>query len=151
MNPFREVRGKAGVPAGSTLTLVRSLHRNRTILLNALAGSVVTLPAALGTGMRIKFLVSVLATSNSHIVKVANATDVMRGIMNCLDSDLATVNMFGFAAGATADTITLDRTNTGSVTLGEWFEVEDYVAGFWHVRGLLSGAAPATPFSATVS
>lgn len=137
------------VPAGPTKQL-SNLDSGKLIKLDTLAGSVVTLPPALGTGNWFRFIVSVLATSNSHIVKVQNSTDVMRGIIECLDSDLATVNTFGFAAGATADTITLDRTNTGSVTLGEWFECLDYAAGFWHVRGLLSGAAPATPFSATV-
>lgn len=123
----------------------------KTFLLDALAGSVVTLPKAVGSGAKFKFLVSVLATSVSHKIQVRDGVDVMRGIIHTLDSDLATVNMFGFAAASTSDTITLDRTNTGSVTLGEWIEVEDYAAGFWHVRGQLSGAAPATPFSAAVS
>lgn len=139
------------IPAGSTKTLSRAVDRGAVVRLDTITGSVVTLPPSLGDGCRFLFLVSALATSNAHIIKVANATDVMRGIIACLDSDLATVNNFGFAAGSTADTITLDRTNTGSVTLGEWIEVFDYAAGFWHVRGQLSGAAPATPFSATVS
>jgi hypothetical protein len=137
--------------AGSALTLTIENHNLATIKLDTLTGSTVTLPAARGTGAKFRFLVTVLATSNSHIVKVANATDIIQGIMECLDSNLATVNMFGFAAGATADTITLDRTNTGSVTVGEWFELEDVAAGLWAVHGVLSGAAPATPFSATVS
>lgn len=140
-----------GIAAGGTLSVTAALHAGRTILLDTAAGSVCTLPASSGSGNKYKFLVSVLATSNSHIVKVANATDVFRGIISCLDSNLATVNMFGFAAASDSDTITLDRTNTGSVTLGEWLEVEDYATGFWAVRGLLSGAAPATPFSAGVS
>jgi hypothetical protein len=138
------------VPAGSTLSLSRAVHRGKTIKLDTLTGSVVTLPPAVGDQCTFLFIVTVLATSNSHVIKVQNATDVMRGIIATLDSDLATVNGFGFAAGATADTITLDRTNTGSVTLGEWVEVMDIASGIWHVRGQLSGAAPATPFSATV-
>lgn len=136
--------------AGATLAVTAALHAGRTIALDTAAGSICTLPAATGTGNKYRFRVALLATSNSHIIKVANSTDVMRGILCCLDSDLATVNMFGFAAGATADTITLDRTNTGSVTLGEWVECEDVAAGIWQVSGVLSGAAPATPFSATV-
>lgn len=139
------------VPAGAALSVVPRLHSGRAILLDTAAGSVCTLPASTGRGDRYLFLVSLLATSNSHKIQVANATDVMRGIINCLDSDLATVNMFAFAAASTSDTITLDRTNTGSVTLGEWVECFDYKAGFWHVRGMLSGAAPATAFSAAVS
>jgi len=136
--------------AGATLAVSAALHAGRTISLDQLAGSVCTLPAATGTGNKYRFRVGVLATSVSHKIQVTT-TDVMRGIILCLDSDLATVNMFGFAAGATADTITLDRTNTGSVTLGEWVECEDVATGIWQVSGVLSGAAPATPFSAAVS
>lgn len=139
------------IPAGATKTLSRAVDSGKTVKLDTLAGSVVVLPPALGDGTRFRFLVSVLATSNAHIVKVGNAVDVFRGILLCLDSNLAAVNMWGFAAGATDDTVTLDRTNTGSVTLGEYFDVEDVAAGVWAVRGILSGAAPATPFSATVS
>lgn len=147
----REVKGKAGLLAGSTLLVNRAAHRNRTILFDQLAGSVCTLPRAIGSGMKARFIVHVLATSVSHQLKVGNGTDVFRGIVSCLDSNLATVNMFGFFPGASDDTITLDRVNTGSVTLGEWLEVEDIATGFWHVRGMLSGLAPATPFSNTVS
>lgn len=139
------------VAAGAAVTLNPDRHESKTIRLATLTGSIVTLPAATGSGARYRFVVSVLATSNSHIVKVGNATDVFRGIINCLDSNLAAVNMWGFVAGSTDDTITLDRSNTGSVTVGEWLEVEDVLAGFWLVKGCLSGAAPATPFSATVS
>lgn len=143
--------GSGGIAAGGTLAVSAALHAGRTVLLNTAAGSVATLPAATGTGNKYRFVVSVLATTNSHIVKVANATDIMQGIIHCLDSNLAAVNMWGFATGADSDTITLDRTNTGSVTVGEWIECEDIAAGVWAVRGVLSGAAPATPFSAGVS
>lgn len=149
---MRFIRDPRGIiPAGSTKTLSRAIDRHKTVKLDTASGSVVTLPPAIGDQCMFRFIVTVLATTNSHIIKVANAVDVMRGIVHTLDSDLATVNGFAFAAGATADTITLDRTNTGSVTLGEWIEVEDIATGIWHVRGILSGAAPATPFSATVS
>jgi len=139
------------LPAGATRTLSRATDRFKVVALDTLAGSVVTLPPAIGYGDEYEFIITVLATTNSHIIKVQNATDVFRGVVMCLDSNLATVNMFGFVPGATGDTITLDRTNTGSVSLGEWLVVKDVAAGIWHVRGMLSGLAPATPFSATVS
>lgn len=139
------------IPAGSTKTLGPS-DTDKVIKLDTLTGSVVTLPAALGTLRKFEFVVTVLATSNSHIVKVANATDVMRGIIlgTRVDSGNA---VLGFAAGATDDTITLNRTTTGSVSLGEYLEFLDIASGIWQVRGRLSatGAAFATPFSATVS
>lgn len=144
-------RNRKQFPAGSTLTLSKAVHDGAIIKWDTLTGSVVTLPPALGTGFRCRLVVTVLATSNSHKVQVANSTDIFNGIVHCLDSDLATVNMFGFAAnGTNHDTITLDRTNTGSVTKGEYIDVEDIAAGVWHVVGTLSGAAPATPFSSAV-
>lgn len=137
--------------AGSTRTLQLSDNR-KIIRLDQLAGSVVVLPAALGRRLRYDFVVGVLATSNSHIVKVGNAVDVFRGIIlgSRVDSGNA---VLGFAAGATDDTITLNRTTTGSVSLGEWLCIEDTATGVWHVKGVLSatGAAFATPFSATVT
>ena len=141
-----------GLPAGATKTLSRASDRFKIVNLDTAAGSVVTLPPALGDQIEFLFLVTVLATSNSHIVKVANAVDVFRGIVqgHRVDSGNA---VLGFTAGSTDDTITLNRTTTGSVSLGEWLWVTDIATGLWHVRGILSatGAAFATPFSATVS
>lgn len=138
------------VAAGSTLTLTRAEHAGKTIGLNALAGSVVTLPAATGSGTKFRFLVTVLATSNSHIVKVANASDVMFGVGTLADTDTAGA-AYSFAAAATSDTITLNRSTTGSVTIGEIIEVEDYAANLWHVWfALTATGTPLTPFSATV-
>jgi hypothetical protein len=135
--------------AGSTLTLTAD-DQGKTVLLNTATGSVVTLPPATGSGASFKFVVSVLATSNSHVVKVANASDTMIGGVTIADTDTAGAAS-SFFAGATGDTITLNRTTTGSVSLGEWIEVTDVAANKWHVAGMLSGTGTvATPFSATV-
>jgi hypothetical protein len=140
------------VAAGATLSLTAATHGGKVIAWDTAAGSIVTLPASSGSGVRFRFYVKTLATSNSHIVKVANATDVFVGLIlgSRVDSGNA---VLGFAAGATDDTITLNRTTTGSVSKGEWVEVEDVATGFWQVKGILSatGAAFATPFSATVA
>jgi len=149
--------GNAPVAAGSTLTLTKATHGGKTIQLDTLTGSVVTLPAATGTGAKFKFYVSVLATSNSHIVKVASATDFFVGeIMGArTDSGNAVLGFCAANSGTVAtnsDTITLNRTTTGSVNVGEWIEVEDVATATWQVRGMLTatGAAFATPFSAAV-
>lgn len=137
------------VAAGATKTLTAANDR-QTIKLDTAGGSVVTLPAATGSGVRFKFLVTALATSASHIVKVANASDTMIGTLVLEDTDSSNV-VVAFAAGSTADTITLNRSTTGSVSLGEAFEVEDVAANLWAVNGVLTATgAPATPFSATV-
>lgn len=144
------------VTAGATKTLT-SADSGKTVFLNALAGSVVTLPAATGTGMSFRFLVSVLATSASHKIQVANATDFFIGIINGARVDTANT-VLGFAAAnsgtvaTNSDTITLNRSTTGSVTVGEWVTVRDVATATWAVEGLLSatGALFATPFTAAV-
>lgn len=142
--------------AGSTLTLTAA-SAGKLIKLDTLTGSVVTLPAASGSGVRYRFLVSVLATSNSHKIQVANASDFMVGMAfgTRVDSGNATLGFAAANSGTVAtnsDTITLNRTTTGSVTVGEWLMVEDVAANTWKVEAFLSatGAAFATPFTAAV-
>jgi len=138
------------VAAGATLAVTVAAHEGKTILLDTLAGSVCTLPASSGSGARFRFVISVVATSNSHIVKVANATDVMSGvIVQALDGGLGAV--LAWQTAATSDTITLNRTTTGSTIKGEFVELEDIAAGFWSVRGMIAATGTeATPFSAGV-
>ena len=143
------------LPAGSARTLTYADNR-ATVLLDTVTGSTVTLPAATGSGVRFRFLVSVIATSNSHIVKVANAADTMQGVINTTLVGTPTTNngwvpVTTGAVGGRGDTITLNRGTTGSATVGEWFDVEDIATATWQVNGQTTevGAA-ATPFSATV-
>jgi hypothetical protein len=75
------------LPVGATLSVTASGYAGRTMLLDTAAGSVVTLPAATGSGTKFRFLVSVIATSNSHIIKVANASDTMTGMVLSVSDD----------------------------------------------------------------
>lgn len=139
------------VAAGSALTLTVAAHDGKIIELDTAAGSTVTLPAATGSGARFTVVVKTLATSNSHKIQVANATDVMRGVVHSVDSDSSDV-VAPFGATPTSDTITLNRSTTGSVQIGEAFEFIDTAAGFWSVSGWYAATgSPATPFSAAVS
>lgn len=145
------VGGVQSVAAGSSLTLTVDEHSGKTILLDTAAGSTVTLPAATGSGTVFRFRVSVLATSNDHIVQAASADDAMQGYLLLMDDTSDNAVAF-FAVSGTSDTITLNRSTKGSVTLGEYFELEDVAEGLWHVRGVLScTGTPASPFSADVS
>lgn len=141
-------------PAGATLALT-SANASQTIQLNALAGSIVTLPAATGSGIRFRFLVTVLPTSNSHVVQVANASDFMVGSIEAAIAS-GVVDAFTAANSGTvatnSDTITLNRSTTGAVHLGEYFSVEDIAANTWLVYdGLITQTSTgATPFSAAV-
>ena len=137
--------------AGSTLTVVPATHRGATIFFDTAAGSVITLPASSGSQDEYIFMVQTLATSNSHILKVANATDVMVGVAQTVDSDTAGTTT-AWATAADSDTITLNRSTTGSVRRGEFIRVKDIAAGFWAVHAVLSNTGNgATPFSATVA
>ena len=139
------------VAAGSSLALTLAAHAGKTIQLDTAAGSTVTLPAATGSGAVYRFVVTVLATSNSHKIQVANATDVMRGVVHSVDSDSSDV-VAPFGTTSTSDTITLNRSTTGSVYIGEMFELTDVKAGFWAVTGWYGATgSPETPFSAAVS
>lgn len=139
------------ISVGSALAMNANDHGNRTMKLDTATGSVATLPPATGSGKVYNFVVSVLATSNSHIIKASRAADSMQGIILSLDDTGA--NAVGFAAVAgTSDTITLNRTTTGSVTIGETIRVTDFASGRFHVEGVVSNSGtPATQFSATVS
>jgi hypothetical protein len=140
------------VAGGSTLSVTEAVHDGKTILLDTAAGTTITLPAASGSGARFRFLVSVIATSNSHKVQVANASDTMTGMILAVSDD-AGFPVKGYTADATAgaDTITLNRTTTGSTVKGEFIVVEDYAANKWAVSGVIaSTGTEATPFSAAV-
>lgn len=149
VNRATDVSGRL-VSAGSTLSVTEAAHDGKTILLNALTGSVATLPAATGSGAKFRFKVSVLATSNSHIVKVANSSDIIQGVVSMVDTDTAGT-VLAWATAASDDTITMNRSTTGSVMRGEWLELEDVATNVWLVSGCLANTGTGlTPFSATV-
>ncbi len=138
------------VSAGSTLAVTEASHDGKIILLNSLTGSVCTLPASTGSGAKFHFKVSVLATSNSHIVKVANASDIIQGTVVTVDTDTAGT-VVAFATGASDDTVTLNRSTTGSAMRGEYIELVDAGTNLWLINGVLANTGSgATPFSATV-
>lgn len=136
------------VAAGSTLTMDAVKHAGKTILLDTAAGSVVTLPASTGAKLVYRFMVSVLATSNSHKIQVANSSDILAGtVLTAGDGPSA----HAWVTASDSDTITLNRTTTGSVVRGEWFEIVDIAANVFLVRGVTAATGTeATPFSAAV-
>jgi len=136
---------------GATLTMRALDHAYGTFLLDTLAGSTAILPPATGSGSKYTFIVSVLATSNSHVIKVANASDAMQGSIFSRDDTSDNAVAF-FAVAGTSDTITLNRSTTGSVVVGEMIEIVDIGVNKYQVNGTIANTgAPATPFSNTVS
>lgn len=139
-----------GVVASAAAFTVGPEHAGKTIGLNLAGGFTATLPASTGFGSRFKFQVQTVSTTG-YLIKVANATDVMNGTIFTL-SDVGAAVLGYMAVAASSDTITLNGTATGGVSIGDWVELTDIKAGVWAVTGLTtSTGTEATPFSATVS
>lgn len=140
-----------GMAAGSTKLLTAN-DSGAIVLLDTAAGSTVTLPAGstCAVGTNFTFVVTTLATSNNHIVKVANASDIMVGKILTVDTD--TTDAAGwFATAAASDTITLNRSTTGSVRTGETITAVYVATNRWLIDGVVFvTGTPATPFSAAV-
>ncbi len=151
------------VPAGTVvsnttavITPTPNLNGGRITTLSSLAGGVVTLPAATGTGNRYKFMVGIAPTSVSWTFQVASATDYLRGGMMCGTDDADSVGVtFVTATTGTvsteSDTMIWNRTTTGVAAIGDWVEFIDIVAATWSIFGYMTTTgAEATPFSAAV-
>ena len=134
------------IAAGATKQLAAS-DNLATVKLDTAGGSTVTLPAATGSGVKYLFVVSALATTVAHVVQtVTSRADFIVGSL-VLSNANSTASIFNGIA-TSSNTITLNRTTTGSVTIGESFEIEDLASNLWFVRGnLTSSSTPVTPFS----
>lgn len=137
------------IPAGSIRAVDRTQHNDKVILLDTASGSVCTLPAATGSGMAVTFMVSTALSSNNHVVKVGNTTDVLVGGV-VASGDNITNGVTAFEPVAADDTLTLNGGTTGG-RVGDRVELYDLKAGFWAINGRITEVgAEATPFSATV-
>lgn len=127
----------------SATTLSQELHDGQTIYLNNTTGFATTLPAALGTGMKINIFVAATVSSGSHTV-VTSGSDVMKGFAHLFGDDTSALG--GFST-TTATTITMDGTTRGGFA-GDYIALEDVASAIWSVRmyGHATGTE-ATPFS----
>jgi len=133
------------IAGGATITATQAAHDGKVIALDSTAGTEVTLPAATGTGMILRFLVTVIATSSSHLISCVGS-DNFDGMIYSLSD--GSDNVIGFIAAVADDTITLNRSTTGSVTNGEYIEIIDSASGIWNVHGFTaSTGSEASPFS----
>lgn len=139
------------VAGGATLTLTQALHDGKTVLWDQATGSVFTLPAATGTGMKIRLVVSVTATSNNHSVACVG-TDEFNGSLTSIDVDTGDATLaFAAEEADDFDTITFNRTTTGLAAVGDWVELQDIKSGTWAVTGVYrANGVVATPFSSAV-
>lgn len=131
----------------ASATLKRS-DADTVLTVNAAAGLTLTLPAAAGTGDTYTIVIGTTVTSNSVLVKVANASDTMRGV--AVVAQDAGDTAVAFEAGATADTITMNGTTLGGL-LGDRIILIDVATNLWSVNIIAAATGTeATPFSATV-
>ena len=130
----------------ATLTVTAADYNGQTIGLSLATGITVTLPAATGTNAVYKFLVETTVTSNSYIIQVANATDVISGSLNVAGT---TGTVFGTLPAS--DTITMNGSTKGGVA-GSYVELTDVETGIFVITagGLIGSGTVVTPFSAAV-
>jgi len=134
------------VSISASTTLDPDIHGNTVTSLNAAAGLTVTLPAASGSGMVYDIFVGTTVTSNSYVIQVASASDVIQGGLG-VSTDAAGVVI---PTASTSDTITMNGSTTGGL-IGSNLRLKDVASGVWSVSGvLLSTGVEATPFSAAV-
>lgn len=130
----------------ATLAVTEADHDSKVVTLNRAGGIAVTLPAATGSGTKLKFVVGTTFTSSATIKVTGDDTMTGLAMLAADGGDTCVV----FATGATADTITMDGSTTGGLK-GADVELIDIAADLWFVsyRSDATGTE-ATPFSATV-
>lgn len=131
----------------ASATVNKQDHAETPINLSAAAGLTVTLPASSGSGASYEFFVATTVTSNSYVIQVANATDIIQGAIG-LTTDIAGTVL---PTASTTDTITMNGSTTGGVK-GSRLKLTDVASGIWMLEGsLVCTGTEATPFSAAVS
>jgi hypothetical protein len=120
-----------------------------TYLLSTAAGSVLTLPAATGSGIRIKVVVITTATSGAHKVLTSPITDVLVGQAVGATAAGATLKFSAATAGAFHSIqMPFAGTQPSGGFEGDVFDFTDIAAGKWHVEAMYqSGTTATTPFS----
>jgi hypothetical protein len=133
----------------TSLSVTATQHAGRTVAIASAAPAVVTLPAASGTGNTYTFYVEVAATATETTIKVANATDVMKGVVWA--STTTSDNAEAFKTAASSDSIEMNGTTKGGVA-GDLYILKDVASGVWSVQGFTAPTGTeATPFDATVA
>lgn len=144
------VLSPAAIAAGSTKTLTAA-NAGATTLLDTNSGSVVTLPAATGTGNTFKFFVSVATTSAAHKI-LTGAADNVVGLLIGQNSNTAKVFQGTSASAYRSLQMPFAGTQPSGGLQGDWFEFIDTAANTWFVKGAYSaGTTPTTPFSTATS
>lgn len=131
--------------AGATETLT-SADCGQTQLWDTAAGSVITLPAATGSGCRFYFLVTVTITSGAAAIAVVGNDEFIGGAIS-VGTTADQADAFPVVDAGDADTLTMNGTTTGGIA-GTYCVVQDISADNWGIHcNVISTDASATPFA----
>ena len=148
INRACDVSGRLVNLTAATLTISAAVHDGRIVTVNKADGTAITLPAATGSGLSVRFFIGTTITSNSTTIKVANSSDTMVGFGTIFQDGGDTA--LQFEIGGTDDTLTFNGTTMGGIK-GDMIEVIDIATNLWYVRETLSGTgSEADNTSATV-
>lgn len=130
------------IAAGATETAAAVTHVGACIALDTGAGSVVTLPAATGTGNRYCFVVT---ATGAHQINVVGNDEFVGGIIQGNDTN-DTIVMWPAADAADNDRISLNGTSQGGF-VGSVYWIVDISTDNWQVIGYSDASGTeATPF-----
>jgi hypothetical protein len=139
-----------GVTLVATGDITAAAHSGRKLYMGEVGGNAAatfTLPAATGSGATYHFIVSVVNTSN-YVIQVTGDDTIDGSVILHQDSASSVVS---FNTAATSDTITLNGTTKGGVSIGDELTLIDAAADQYIVKGVLTASGTeATPFSAAV-
>lgn len=158
LNRAAQLSSRIVAAGAATLALTVAAHEGRTVVNDQVGGCTFTLPAGAASvlGARFRIWNSVTLTGGSLILNVANSSDFMVGeIVQGTDDATPYARCWETANTGTlateSDTITLNRTTTGTAKKGCWLEAEYVATNVWAVRGMTQATgSEATPFSAAV-
>ena len=139
-----------GVTLVATGDITAAAHSGRKLYMGEVGGNAAatfTLPAATGSGATYHFIVSVVNTSN-YVIQVTGDDTIDGSVILHQDSANTVVS---FNTVAASDTITLNGTTKGGVSIGDELTLIDAAADQYIVKGVLTASGTeATPFSAAV-
>jgi hypothetical protein len=150
---------KGLVSITATDAITQAEHAGRTLVLNAVdedsTAVTLTLPAATGTGNVYHFVIGVVsAMAGAYKIQVVGNDTIDGWVVAANDvANHASNNSINiWKTAAASDTITLNGTTTGGVSIGDWLCLTDIAADQWALSGQVEqSGTEATPFSAAVS
>lgn len=141
-------RNPAPIAVGAALTAKTGVS-GLTYALDTAAGSVLTLPAATGSGLFLTAYVKTSATSNAHKILTSPVTDKLIGRATGSVAAGTTLQFSAAAAGAFHSIqMPFAGTQPSGGLEGDTFNFTDVGAGIWLVEAQYeSGTTSTTPFS----